>query len=117
MLRGALFLLMYYATTVPADVPPAQVAEIEHLISFVQNSQCTMTRNGTDYPPQKAVSHIRKKYDYFRDDIKNTEDFIEYAASRSTMSGKDYTVICPGEKAMTTRQWLLNELTRLRSSN
>jgi hypothetical protein len=115
MLRNSFVLLTCLAAAVQADVPPAQLAEVEHLINFVQNSQCVIARNGTEHPAEEAVAHIQKKYDYFRDDIKNTEDFIEYSASRSTMSGKDYTVTCPGRGTLTTRQWLLDELSKFRA--
>lgn len=103
------------AGTVRADVPPAQALEVEQLLGFVQNSHCIINRNGTDYPAEKGVAHIRKKYDYFRDDIKSTEDFIEYSATKSTMSGKDYTVNCPGQETIRTQDWLLEALNRLRA--
>ena len=96
---------------------PAQVREVEHLLDFVQNSHCIINRNGTDYPAEKGVAHIKIKYDYFMDDIKNTEDFIEYSASRSTMSGKYYTVTCPGRETISTHDWLMEELARFRLVN
>ena len=61
------------------------------------------------------VSHIEKKYDYFRDDIKNTEEFIEYSATKSTMSGDYYTVSCPGKETIRTQDWLMAELKRFRT--
>ena len=54
------------------------------------------------------------KYDYFRDDIKSTEEFIEYSASKSTMSGEYYTVTCPGFETIKTQDWLLAELKKYR---
>ena len=108
-----LFTLVFNAAL--ADVPADQVKEVDHLLAYVKNSGCIINRNGTDYPAEKGISHIEKKYDYFRDDIKNTEDFIEYSATKSTMSGDYYTVTCPGEKTVRTQDWLLAELKRLRS--
>jgi len=61
-----------------------------------------------------ALSHIKKKYDYFRDWISSTEEFIELSACKSTMSGKDYTVTYSNGKAMMTRDWLLRELISFR---
>lgn len=100
-----------------ADVSVNQVKEVNHLIGFIKNSHCTINRNGTDYPAEKGVEHIEKKYDYFRDDIKSTEDFIEYAATMSTMSGKYYMVTCRGEATIKTQDWLLKELQRFRLEN
>ena len=103
MLKKLFILLLCVVPRVQADVPPEQAGEVDHLINFVQNSQCVMNRNGTVHPADKAVEHIRKKYDYFRNDINSTEDFIEYSASKSTMSGRDYTVTCPETEVITTR--------------
>jgi hypothetical protein len=98
-----------------ADVPENQVKEVEHLLEFVKYSDCVIDRNGTRYPAVRAFEHIQKKYDYFRDDINNTEEFIEYSATKSTMSGKYYTVTCAGEKTVNTSDWLITELKRFRS--
>ncbi len=86
-----------------ADVPENQIKEVNHLLAFVKNSGCIINRNGTDRSAGKGVSHIENKYDYFRDDIKSTEDFIEYSATKSTMSGSYYTVTCPDKKATNTQ--------------
>jgi hypothetical protein len=98
-----------------ADVPAGQVSEVNHLLVFVKNSGCIISRNGTDHPAVKGISHIEKKYDYFRDDIKSTEEFIEYSATKSTMSGDYYMVSCPGKEAIRTQDWLMSELKRYRS--
>ena len=97
-----------------ADVPPEQVIEVKHLLAFVEHSRCIINRNGTDYPADEGISHIEIKYDYFKDDIKTTEDFITYSATKSTMSGDYYTVKCPGKKTVNTQDWLLEELKKYR---
>ena len=99
-----------------ADVPENQVAEVNHLINFVKTSDCVLNRNGTDHSGEKSVAHIQKKYNYFRNKIKSTEDFIEYSATKSTMSGKYYTVTCPGQETVRSQDWLLQELARFRSN-
>ncbi len=110
-----IFICMFVSSAVSADVPPAQVGEVKHLLEFVKNSHCIINRNGSEYPADEAVSHIRKKYDYFRDDIKSTEDFIALSASKSTMSGNYYTVICADKKMIRTREWLMAELKNFRT--
>uniref|UniRef100_UPI0040578D81 DUF5329 family protein n=1 Tax=Candidatus Electrothrix sp. TaxID=2170559 RepID=UPI0040578D81 len=96
--------------TVHADVPPEQQAEVAHLLQFVKSSTCRINRNGSFHQGEEAAEHIRKKYDYFQDKIRTTEDFIKYSASKSTMSGKYYTVHCDGQKPIQTQDWLLREL-------
>ena len=98
-----------------ADVPSNQVKEVSHLLNFIRNSDCIINRNGSEHSGEKGVKHIERKYEYFRDDIKNTEDFIKYSATKSTMSGKYYSVTCSGKKTVKTQQWLLDELARFRS--
>lgn len=98
-----------------ADVPADQASEVNHLLVIVKNSGCIINRNGTDHPAVKGVSHIEKKYDYFRDDIKSTEEFTEYSATKSTMSGDYYMVSCPGKENIRTQDRLLSELKRYRS--
>ncbi|MBT8120028.1 MAG: DUF5329 domain-containing protein [Gammaproteobacteria bacterium] len=98
-----------------ADVPANQVIEVSHLLAFVKESGCIINRNGTDHPAVKGISHIEKKYDYFRDDIQSTEEFIEYSATKSTMSGDYYMVSCPGKETIRTQDWLMAELKRFRT--
>ena len=98
-----------------ADVPANQVIEVNHLLAFIKESGCIINRNGTDHPAVKGISHIEKKYDYFRDDITSTEEFIEYSATKSTMSGDFYMVSCPGKETIRTQDWLMTELKRFRA--
>lgn len=97
-----------------ADVPDADRHEVQHLLEYLRASDCLMERNGEQHPGEDAYAHVKKKYDYFRDDIKTPEEFIDYAATKSTMSGKYYQVICPGDPPVRTRDWLLDELRRYR---
>ena len=111
---GLLVVALVSIPAAHADVPPAQRDEVDHLIEFVGSSGCIITRNGADHPSADAIDHIMKKYDYFRDDIESTEDFIHYSATKSTLSGEYYTVTCPGKETMRTQQWLLDELAQYR---
>ncbi len=88
--------------------------EINHLLSYVANTQCQYDRNGTLHSGAEAVEHINKKYDYFKDDIQTTEDFIKYSATKSKMSGNFYYIRCHEKAALKSKDWLLNELKRYR---
>ena len=109
-----LTILLLIPSVLTADVPPEQKAEVDYLLDYVSKSGCEMNRNGSRHKGEKAVSHIQKKYDYFRDDIKTTEDFIEYSATKSTMSGKFYMVECEGQEPIRTKDWLLDALQNFR---
>lgn len=99
---------------VNADVPTAQKAEVEHLLNFVEQSACLINRNGKVHGGVAAAAHIKKKYAYFKDEIETSEQFIELSASKSTLSGKYYTVQCGEGEQVRTREWLLDELARYR---
>lgn len=107
---------LFFPTLILADVPANQQKEVSHLLNFVKDSKCIINRNGTDYDGKEAVKHIEDKYNYFRDKIKNTEDFIKYSATKSTMSGKFYMVTCTEKKSIKTQNWLLDELKRYRAT-
>ena len=93
-----------------SDVPDADRHEVLHLLEYLRNSDCAMERNGEKHDSEDAYSHVKRKYEYFRGEIRTSEDFIEYSASKSTMSGKFYRVFCKNESAVLTRDWLLEEL-------
>ena len=97
-----------------ADVPPESQHEVQHLINFVSNSPCQIVRNGSAHDGPEAIKHIQKKYKYFKDEIRTTEQFIKYSATKSTMSGSYYLVKCKGQSSVKTRDWLLQELKEYR---
>ena len=112
-----LFIMQGLTGTATADVTDTQLAEVNHLINYVKNSNCVLNRNGTEHLAENSAEHIKRKYNYFKNKIKSTEDFIKYSATKSTMSGEYYTVVCPGQEELKTRNWLLNELELFRSNN
>ena len=88
--------------------------EIEHLLQYIDASHCSFIRNGKAHDSSDAVAHIRKKYAYIKSRIKTTEDFIQYAATKSSVSGQAYEVICDNKK-LATAEWLEQELSRFRA--
>jgi hypothetical protein len=104
------------AATTCADVPPAQQAEVEHLIEYLEHSTCVMLRNGTAYDASEGARHVRRKYAHFRDEIRTTEDFIDRAATRSLVTGLAYRVRCPGQPERPAADWLRDELAAYRGS-
>jgi hypothetical protein len=87
---------------------------IESLLLFVEQSECTFIRNGKHYDALKAREHIEKKYAYYKDRITTAEDFILYSATKSAITGEPYRVICNGVNILTS-DWLKEELAELRT--
>jgi len=90
--------------------------EINHLLNFVGSTGCKYERNGTMHSGAEAVDHINKKYAYYSEDISSTEDFIEYSATKSKMSGKYYKIHCKGTPVIKSQDWLLTELQAYRAA-
>lgn len=87
--------------------------EIQHLLQYVEDTACEFERNGTVYDSKQARAHIERKHDYVNSRIEETEDFIRYAATGSSISGKHYHVTCNGIR-QTSAEWLNDELSRYR---
>ncbi len=113
--QGVLLLLSLIFLLPPAAHASVQ-DEINHLLNYIETSDCIFIRNNSRHTPAKAVEHIKRKYNYLKKRIKSTEDFIKGAASKSSMSGKPYMIICSG-KEMVTADWLRAELQRYREQH
>ena len=109
-LKAGYLALLMFAGLALADTQQ----EIDHLLNFVANSDCKYDRNGTVHDGPQARNHMNRKYQYYRKKVKTAEDFIEYSATRSTISGKEYKIRCPGTGVTSSSDWLLDELRRYR---
>ena len=113
----ALFAALYLLPAALAAAPTAAQIEITHLLGLIERSGCEFFRNGTWYDARQAQAHLRAKYDVLAasDQIKTAEDFIEKAASKSSMSGLPYQIRCAGGAPTTTNQWFSAALARFRT--
>jgi len=114
ILSMIVFVLFSLGIAMPthAEINPTD-SEIQHLLRFISQSNCIFIRNGEEHKSQKAREHIERKYDYYRDKVSSAEDFIKYAATKSSFSGKKYMARC-GDKTIPSSQWLLHELSVFR---
>jgi hypothetical protein len=108
-LCGALFLLGFTSGARSAQAAEDVKGEIAYLIGFVRHSPCTFIRNGTEYAGPAAADHVQSKYDYYKDQIKTVQDFIDRAATKSMLSGEPYQVRCPGGPTIKAADWLRTE--------
>ena len=90
--------------------------EVAHLLTFIEDSNCSFIRNGKVYDAEQAREHISKKYEYVKKRISSTEQFITYAASKSSITGNVYQVTC-GEMTVPSSEWLAEELLSYRSAH
>jgi hypothetical protein len=106
-------LMFTYHGYVMAKSGSDTMAEIDFLKSEIIHSSCVFTRNGVDYQGSEAITHINRKQLHFKDKITTTEDFVRLAASKSEMSGLNYTVRCDHQKE-NLGNWLLKKLAMYR---
>ena len=105
------------ASVARAEPPTNVQIEVNFLLGYVEGSRCEFYRNGSWHDSRTAQAHLRDKYRYLaaRNLIATTEDFIERAATESSLSGQPYAVRCNGGATVTSSQWLRDELVRFRS--
>jgi hypothetical protein len=101
-----------------AQPPPNVHTEVEYLLQYIETSGCSFYRNGTWYDGTHARAHLSTKYDYLaeRQLIGNAEDFINKAATRSSMSGKPYKIRCNDGVEVESGPWLHLVLAKYRAS-
>ena len=111
--------LIWIGAAHAAQPTPAAKAEIEYLLSAVASSDCRFYRNGTWYDAESAAAHLRTKYETLaaRGLIGDTDDFIDRAATKSSLSGRDYAIKCEGIAETSSRQWLAGLLVSYRAAH
>ena len=115
--RVPLFLAALLAAPLAHAAPgPQAQREIAQLIGSLDGSQCRFQRNGSWHDAAEARAHLQRKYDYLlkKDKVDSAEQFIERAASQSSMSGKAYRIQCPGQAEQTAAAWFGARLQALR---
>ncbi|HSQ04393.1 MAG TPA: DUF5329 domain-containing protein [Burkholderiales bacterium] len=111
-------LALVIAPAARADLPAPVQQEIDHLIRYIGDSGCAFERNGTWSNAKAAQSHVRSKYDFLvkLGMIDTAQDFIDKAATQSSLSGQPYEVRCGRDSTTPTSFWLSSELARYRAS-
>lgn len=101
------------ALAAPSDTARREIAG---LIGALDGSTCRFQRNGSWHDATEARAHLQRKYDYLlkKDKVDTAEQFIERAASQSSMSGKPYRIACPGQPEQTAAVWFGARLKALR---
>src|SRR5512139_906835 len=109
---------LFASHAVAAALPPAARAEIDSLLSRLAASDCQFMRNGDWHTAAEARAHLQRKLDYLarHGAAASAEQFIDRAATKSSMSGSVYLVKCGGEPAVPSGRWLYAQLRALRAA-
>lgn len=106
--------------TTAAAAPLALEArtEIDALVSKLDASGCEFNRNGSWHSGKEAKAHLLRKLKYLEDRgmVHSTEQFIELAASASSITGQPYMVRCGDGIPIRSGTWLLSQMRAMRSA-
>jgi len=116
--QALLAVCLFASQACAAALPPPARVEIDSLLTRLAASGCQFKRNGSWHAADEARAHLQRKLDYLVDKgaVASSEQFIERAATKSSMSGQAYLVKCGGSPAVPSGQWLHSELQALRAA-
>jgi hypothetical protein len=108
-------MLVFAVQICPAKemISPEEMARIEHLCETVARSKgMHFVRNGKAYSPDDAAMFLREKLKAMGDGVTTAEEFIDKVATKSSMSGKPYTVRFMDGREIPSADFLRAELAR-----
>ncbi len=111
-----IFICMANLWSVGARAAPDEneSARIVRLIDHVAlQTDIRFIRNGEVFEAPEAASHLRAKMNSAGWRIKTAEHFVDYLASRSSMSGTPYEIRLADGRLMLARDWLRAELKKV----
>jgi hypothetical protein len=111
--------LFTFAVAVNAsDRSPVETARIEYLLAIVASMHdAQFIRNGTSYDSAAAVRHLRLKLRAAGSRIKTAEDFINYCASASSVSGRPYEIRFSDGRVVRSADFLRGKLREFDKEN
>jgi uncharacterized protein (DUF2345 family) len=83
-------------------------------LEYVKNADVVFIRNNREHTADEAAAHMRRKYEHFKDQMKTPEDFIRFAGTKSSLSGKPYQIRMKDGQTILTQKWLEDALEKYR---
>ena len=110
-------MLMWGASLAAPTAAPVR-AEIDALLARLEKSGCRFGRNDEWHAGADAKAHLLRKLEYIEKHgtITTTQQFIDAAATKSSVSGAPYAVQCANAAAVPSGAWLTAQLQALRAT-
>ncbi len=70
-------------------------------------------RNGREHTVEEAIDHMRGKWRWKKSEIKTAEDFIDIAATKSSISGEFYLIKLSDGTTVKSGDWFREQLIKL----
>lgn len=97
---------------VAVRAPPSEGQKIDYLIDSVAGMHdAVFIRNGTSYDASQAAAHLRLKWRFAGSRIHTADEFITCCATRSSVSGINYTIRFAHGPPVDAATWLRSRLT------
>ena len=94
------------------------MTKIEYLIASIDELKgAKFIRNGTEYDTNAASSHLRLKLKAAGSKVKTAEDFIQYCASKSSISGEPYLIRLADGTTLKSEVFFRNKLKAFSPAN
>lgn len=68
----------------------SEEAAIQHLIGYMRSTNTVYFRDGETHTAGENADYVAMKYRYVRNNVRTAEQFIEYVASGSSLTGMPY---------------------------
>ena len=118
IILSAFILLSTFFISAQAAESATTKAEIAHLFTVLETSNCQFNRNGSWHDAKEASAHLSTKYKYLQNLhlIPSAEKFIERAATESSFSNRAYQIKCADNAVQPSGPWFTAALMKYRST-
>jgi len=86
-------------------VSPNEVNDIEAFLKLIGEQDVVFIRNGVGYTPDRAVDHLRMKWNTQKGKINAIDEFIKHIASGSSSSNAPYKVQFSDSTILNAEDW------------
>lgn len=90
-----------------------EAQKIEKLILYIEKTEAKFVRNGSEYSGIDAAKHLRMKREKAGKKITTARQFIDYLASKSSLSGEPYLMKFKNGSTLPVRDILYHQLKKL----
>jgi Family of unknown function (DUF5329) len=103
-----------FVIAVPLHLHAADNGEAQRIQYLIQSiadlKDAKFARNGSQYSAGQAADHLRLKLKNAGERIKTAEQFIDYCATKSSVSGKAYTIVYDDGRVVESATFLRGKL-------
>lgn len=90
-----------------------EAQKIDKLILYIEKTEAKFVRNGSEYSGIDAAKHLRMKREKAGKKITTARQFIDYLASKSSLSGEPYLMKFKNGSTLPVRDILYHQLKKL----